>query len=308
MTAETPVFFGAVGAQLFGIISHPEQPNGVGVLVIQGGDTVNVSLQRNRMAVRISRELAARGYTCLRFDYHGLGESTGTVGELRLSHPFTEDAVAAAEVLRRYQAGPVVLAGACFSSRTALSAAPLIPDVAGVLMATPPVGSYERTEAVAERMARDRSIGEYATLALRAQTAKGLTDPARRAVYVRLARSKLKQVVRKVAGGVMPGAKDPLWWVSRQLLEPLETMAENRVPVLIAYGVEDPLLREFDRARQGTLGTILNRAGDTVQVARDLPGVIHGFPGVHGQQAFLALAFDWIDEATAPHRRPPLPP
>lgn len=305
MTRETPVFFDAVGSHLFGIVSHPEQPNGVGVLVIQGGDTVNVSLQRNRLAVRISRELAGRGYTCFRFDYHGLGESTGTVGELRLSAPFTEDAVAAAQVLRNHGAGPIVLAGACFSSRTALSTAPLLDDVAGVLMAPPPVGSYERTEAVAERMARDRSIGEYASLALRAKTFKGLTDPVRRTFYIKLARSKLKQVTRKLTGGVKPpGARDPLWWVSRQLLEPLEVMVERRVPVLIAYGVDDPLLREFDRAKEGRLGAILDRAGDTVEVARDLPGVIHGFPAVNGQEAFLSLTFDWIDRSTAALRHP----
>ncbi len=300
MINETPVFFDAVGARLFGIISHPEQSNGVGVLVIQGGDTVNVSLQRNRLAVRISRDLASRGYTCLRFDYHGLGESTGTVGELRLSAPFTEDAVAAAEVLRQHGAGPIVLAGACFSSRTALSTAPLLDDVVGVLMATPPVGSYERTEAVAERMARDRSIGEYASLALRAKTFKGLTDPVRRAFYVKLARSKLKQVTRKLTGGVKPaGARDPLWWVSKQLLDPLDQMVDRGVPVLVAYGLDDPLLREFDRAAEGRLGTILDRAGDTVEVIRDLPGTIHGFPAVDGQEAFLSLSFEWIDRVTA---------
>jgi alpha/beta superfamily hydrolase len=303
MSPETPVFFEAAGAQLFGIVTHPEQPNGVGVLIIQGGDTVNVSLQRNRLAVRMARELAAKGYTTLRFDYHGLGESTGTIGELRLSAPFTEDAVAAAAVLRRHAPGPIVLLGACFSSRTALSTAPDLEDVVGVVMATPPVGSYERTEAVAERMARDRSVGEYASLALRTKTIKGLFDPTRRAFYIKLAKSKFKQVSKRLTGGVSPAAgRDPLWWVSKQLLEPLDVMVDRGVPVLIAYGVDDPLLREFDRAREGKLGSILERAGESVQVARDLPGVIHGFPAVDGQEAFVSLAHDWIDRVTETRR------
>lgn len=300
---ESPVFFEAVGERLFGVVTMPDRPNGVGVLVIQGGDTVNVSLQRNRLAVRMSRELASKGYTTFRFDYHGLGESTGTVGELRLSAPFTEDAAAAVQVLRGYGVGPVVLMGACFSSRTALSTAPQIDDVAAIVMATPPIGSYERTEAVAERMARDRSMTDYAKLALRAKTLKAINDPVRRAFYLKVARSKVQQVVRKVTGGGKPGgARDPFWWVSKQLVEPLDTMVDRKVPVLIAYGVDDPLLREFDRASEGRLGEIVRRGGDTVTVARDLPGVIHGFPSVPGQEAFVDLAYRWIDDVTASRR------
>ncbi len=49
---ERPVFFPADGNNLFGVLTEPEGPgNGVGVLLIQGGDTVNVSLHRNRLAV-----------------------------------------------------------------------------------------------------------------------------------------------------------------------------------------------------------------------------------------------------------------
>ena len=100
---ERPVFFPAEGNNLFGVLTEPEGPgNGVGVLLIQGGDTVNVSLHRNRLAVRLARNLAADGYTCLRFDFHGLGESSGDIGTLHLHNPFTEDAVAAAEVLHQF--------------------------------------------------------------------------------------------------------------------------------------------------------------------------------------------------------------
>lgn len=295
---ESPVFFEAGGFELFGVLARPERPNGVGVLIIQGGDTVNVSLMRNRMAVRMARDLATRGYLTLRFDYHGMGESTGTIGELRLSAPFTEDAAAAAATLRSQGAGPIVLVGACFSSRTALSTAPAIDDLAGVLMATPPIGSYERREAVPERMARDKTLGEYAALALRARTLKRLLDPARRAFYLEVARSKIRHVLKRAGAA----SRDPLWWVSRELVEPLEAMVERHVPVLIAYGVDDPLLREFDRAAEGRMGEIIGRSAGRVRVARDLPGVIHGFPSVEGQTAFLSLAHAWIDEVTSTHR------
>ena len=50
---ETPLFFDVAGDSCFGVLTHPDEPNGVGVMIIQGGDTVNVSMQRNRLAVRM---------------------------------------------------------------------------------------------------------------------------------------------------------------------------------------------------------------------------------------------------------------
>jgi pimeloyl-ACP methyl ester carboxylesterase len=300
---ETPRFFEVDGDRLFGIVTTPRVSNGVGVLIIQGGDTVNVSLLRNRMAVRLARRLSELGYTCFRFDYHGLGESTGVIGELRLSSPFTNDAAAAARVLMEAGVSKILLAGACFSSRTALSTAPELDDVVGIVMATPPIGSYERKEAVAERMARERSVGEYAKLALRPKTLKRLFDKDRRAFYLKLAKKKINQVFRN-ARATTGGDGGNLWWVSRHFLGPLATMSERRTPVLIAYGVDDPLLREFERAEEGELGRILDKSAGLIEVVRDMPGIIHGFPAVEGQEAFLDLAVDWIEKTASPYKEP----
>ena len=291
---ERPVFFPAEGNNLFGVLTEPEEPgNGVGVLLIQGGDTVNVSLHRNRLAVRLARSLAADGYTCLRFDFHGLGESSGDIGTLHLHNPFTEDAVAAAEVLHQSGIDDLVLVGACFSARTALSSAPLIRGVRAVVMATPPVAGYGRDDAMAERLSREWSWSDFVRKAARLETLANLARPSHRQAYSRFARSKLRGA-RRPAGG------DPtLRWVSPMLLDPLDTMVQNDVPVLVVFGDKDPLLGEWQRASAGRLGRILERAGDLIEVVDDLPGVVHGFLGVDVQDRFLALTTDWIG-ATVP--------
>jgi pimeloyl-ACP methyl ester carboxylesterase len=287
---ERPAFFPSDGNTLFGVITEPEGPgNGVGVLLIQGGDTVNVSLHRNRLAVRLARNLAADGYTCLRFDYHGLGESSGDLGALHLHNPFTEDAEAAAEVMHQLGIDDLVLLGACFSARTALSAAPSIRGVRAVIMATPPVGGYGREDAMAERLSREWSWSDYVRRAVRLETLANLARPSHRQAYTRFARFKLRGAARRPMSG------DPtLRWVSPKLLAPLETMVERGIPVLVVYGDEDPLLREWERAKAGRLGTILKRGGDLVEVVDDLPGVVHGFLGVDIQNRFLSLAVEWI--------------
>jgi pimeloyl-ACP methyl ester carboxylesterase len=291
---ETPLFFDVAGDHCFGVLTHPESPNGVGVMIIQGGDTVNVSMQRNRLAVRMARMLAERGYTALRFDYHGLGESTGEIGELKLTEPFSEDAIAAAEELRKAGAGHIVMVGACFSARTALAAGPHLPDVSAVVASTPPIAAYGRSDAVAERMARDQKLGDYASLAFRAKTVRALFDPTRRSLYIKFARSKFRQISRRLTGGEKGERK---WWVSPEFLRQLENLADREVPVLLAYGDEDPLLREFDRARDGKLGRIIADSS-VIDVQRDLPGVIHGFPTIPGQEAFLTSTIDWIERVT----------
>jgi pimeloyl-ACP methyl ester carboxylesterase len=287
---ERAVFFPSDGNTLFGVLTGPEGPgNGVGVLLIQGGDTVNVSLHRNRLAVRLARNLAADGYTSLRFDYHGLGESSGDIGALHLHNPFTEDAEAAAGVMHDLGIDDLVLVGACFSARTALSAAPSIRGVRAVVMATPPVGGYGREDAMAERLSREWSWSDYVRRAARLETLTNLARPSHRQAYTRFARFKLRGAGRRTKGG------DPTQrWVSPKLLAPLETMVERGIPVLVVYGDKDPLLGEWERAKAGRLGTILQSAGDLVEVVDDLPGVVHGFLGLDVQDRFLALAVDWI--------------
>lgn len=290
--SERTVFFDSGGNQLFGIVSEPEAPNGRGVVVIQGGDTVNVSMMRNRLSVRVARMFAAAGFHVLRFDYHGLGESSGVLGELRLSAPFAPDAIAAVECLRRETgAGSVIMIGACFSARTALSAAPRIDDIGGLVLATPPSASFERTEGYAERMARDRGVGDYAAKALRLSTLKRLRDPEIRAVYFKLFRKKISQIFLRAKSTT---TRDPFYWVSPHLLKPLDEMVDRQVPTYVCFGVEDSELREWERAEAGRLGEIVDRSNGLITVERGMPDRIHGFPTIAGQDAFVDATYDWV--------------
>ncbi len=301
-TAERPVFFPAADETLFGIHTAPAgEPRGVGVVIIQGGDTVNVALMRNRASTRLARTLSGLGFDVLRFDYHGLGESTGLVEELHLDRPFEADVVAAADWMRAAGLQHFVLAGACFGARSALTAAPLVPGVVGVMAVTPPVAGYARSDASAERMARDRSLGDYARRALRPATLRRLRHAQFRKTYLRLASSKLRSLGRRLLGG--PGSD--LSWVSNRFLDPLEWLAGEGVPTLVVYGQADPLLREFERARRGRLGAILEQGAGVLELHTDTPGVVHGLVTVDVQEAFLGLAVDWISRVTAPGAHQP---
>ena len=95
----------------------------------------------------------------------------------------------------------LVLVGACFSARTALSAAPSIRGVRAVVMATPPVGGYGREDAMAERLSREWSWSDDAKSGP-AGDADQPGQPSHRQAYTRFARFKLR-------GGCRPPGRRP---------------------------------------------------------------------------------------------------
>jgi len=73
---ETPFFFPNVSYNLFGILHEPEkEPNGEGFVFCH--PFAEEKLWSHRVFVNFARELARLGYTILRFDYMGHGDSDG---------------------------------------------------------------------------------------------------------------------------------------------------------------------------------------------------------------------------------------
>ena len=63
------------GATLVAILALPDLPADTGVLIIVGGPQYRAG--SHRQFVHLSRALAAAGYPVVRFDYRGMGDSSG---------------------------------------------------------------------------------------------------------------------------------------------------------------------------------------------------------------------------------------
>ncbi|MEL6949409.1 MAG: hydrolase 1, exosortase A system-associated [Pseudomonadota bacterium] len=76
MADERPLFFDTDGASLFGIL---HEGNGAaprrGLVLVVGGPQYRVG--SHRQFVLLARDVAAAGFPVLRFDYRGMGDSTG---------------------------------------------------------------------------------------------------------------------------------------------------------------------------------------------------------------------------------------
>jgi alpha/beta superfamily hydrolase len=135
---EHPVFVPAGDERLCGVVCAPDgELQDLAVVLLTGGNYTRS--HRNRMWVRVARELADRGVASIRADYHGVGDSTGRI-VIALEHPVGEDVTAAADLLRRATGvSRIAFVATCFGGRSAMAAAALRDDVASVTVFPLPI-------------------------------------------------------------------------------------------------------------------------------------------------------------------------
>jgi len=73
--SERPLLFDCEGERLVGMLALPEKPSRVAVIVVVGGPQYRAGA--HRQFVQLSRRLAEAGFPALRFDYRGMGDSSG---------------------------------------------------------------------------------------------------------------------------------------------------------------------------------------------------------------------------------------
>jgi len=114
---EQAISFPCAGEALLGIVATPEQPGSTGVVIMVGGPQYRAG--SHRQFLLLSRALARDGYPCIRFDYRGMGDSTGG---LRDFEAVNEDIAAAISAFQANcpQVQRVVLWGLCDAASASL--------------------------------------------------------------------------------------------------------------------------------------------------------------------------------------------
>jgi pimeloyl-ACP methyl ester carboxylesterase len=293
---ESAVFFPAGGEVLFGVVTRPTvEPNGIATVFASGGAAL--SMGRNRVWVRVCRLLAGLGYHAFRFDYHGMGESTGSYDTIRLDEPFTADLEGALQWLRSQGLQRFVLIGGCLGARTALSLAPRIDGLEGLVLMSAPIRD--------EANRKPATMPASTNLTLRRSIRRGLkryvlpyvlqVPYARRfARELRAIRTRTKQPLRP--------EDDRTAWVSDYFLDSLEEMVDRRTPVLLAYDAVGRYSEDFRGAQLGRLGRILEKAGPSIEVSY-YEGDLEGFSELIAQDLIVELLAGWLTKHFASARR-----
>jgi exosortase A-associated hydrolase 1 len=141
--AETVLNFQCKGENLLGIVSAPAAELGVnqtGVIIVVGGPQYRVG--SHRQFVLLARALASAGCTSMRFDYRGMGDSSGTAHDFLQITPDIQAAIDAL-LLERPELKQIVLWGLCDGASAALLYVHARPEnkIAGLCLLNPWVRS-----------------------------------------------------------------------------------------------------------------------------------------------------------------------
>lgn len=141
---ESLIIFEIANEQLIGVVSHPIDPQPIAVLIIVGGPQYRVG--SHRQFVLLARKLAEEGFPVMRFDYRGMGDSTG---DARTFEHIEEDIEGAINALVRCcpTSKSIVLWGLCDAASAAMMSGWADSRIKGMVLLNP----WVRSEATLAR-------------------------------------------------------------------------------------------------------------------------------------------------------------
>lgn len=160
---ESPTWFGPTDAPLFGWLVQPADGRATGAVLLCPPVAEEARTSRRTFRV-LSQRLAERGLLVLRFDYHGLGDSSGALDDTTKTERWVDDVRCAAGYLRA--CGPTRLAvvgmrmGATIAAQTVTSTPCTVDD----LVLWDPCASgrtFLREQALLHRTMRDVPRAEH---------------------------------------------------------------------------------------------------------------------------------------------------
>jgi exosortase A-associated hydrolase 1 len=281
---EEAVAFPCGEEHLIGVLSRPaEQVQSIGVVIVVGGPQVRAG--SHRQFVVLARALAAAGYTTLRFDVRGMGDSTGAA---RSFEALSDDIVAAIDALqaRAPTLRGVVLWGLCDAASAALlyQQERADPRIAGLCLVNP----WTRS---AVTLARTHVKHYYLQrLAQRTFWSKLLRGRVGLGALASLWRN-VRTAHRKSA---LPAA------ASRPFQQRMAMgWASFRGPMLLLLSGNDYTAKEFLEHAAADWQWKQCLAQRNVQRI-DIPGADHTFSGTLAMQRLLDDTLEWLRRAFAP--------
>ena len=288
---EEAIVFGS-GVRLVGVVTTASESNseaaGTGIIFLNAGLVHRVG--PNRLYVNLARALAAQGFTSLRFDHSGIGDSPAADDDRPFGSRFVDEAqqaidwLAAHRTCRRF-----VCVGLCSGTLTAFNLAKTDNRVSGLVLLTALLQDPATVppDVVAEASNR-RVARSYTTAKVLDQSTwrKVLTGQANYANAVRTG-------VRLLRSRAQSRPVDPD--VDRVATE-LRALVERRVKVAFIFAEPTTVLEYFRMTLDPLLGE-LQRSGQLV--VHIIKRADHTFSRLRDQNRVLELVTTWLGGESA---------
>jgi uncharacterized protein len=275
---ESPVSFTSQGCVLRGILHAPDDAaarRSTGIVFLNGWAGYRIG--PHRIFVQAARRFSAAGYSALRFDFRGRGESEGEAGAATIT-TMIADATAAVKALCA-EAGVerAILLGLCSGSKVALGASARDPRIAGlVLWSGDPLTAGSVT--AKQRRKGVHALRQYAGKLFRPATWRKLFHAQ---LNPRLIARALSGAEQQRASGADEAQRD------RQILEQFRVFQGG---VCFIYGGRDPAAPP---AMEGFAAFCrANRIEHRLDV---IPDADHNFTSLVWEQAVIDRTLDWLE-------------
>lgn len=282
MHFERALVFDCEGDTLVGVMSLPASADAAtadtGVLIVVGGPQYRVG--SHRQFVLLARFLADNGVPCMRFDYRGMGDSSG---ETRDFEAVSEDIEAAIAVFAREVPGlkRVVLWGLCDGASAICLSLGGNPLVAGAVLLNPWV----------------RTVETQARTLLKHYYLQRLLDPhfwrklLGGGVNLRGALAGVKDAAGAAAGaGAAPAIPDREGPLPRRMLR---WLLRCDVPIAVFLSGRDYVAREFEQCVAGDEEWGAFMASGRCQV-QHFAEADHTFSAVEQSEGVARATLGWV--------------
>jgi pimeloyl-ACP methyl ester carboxylesterase len=266
------------GNHMAGILTIPPNPNGHSILIPWGAGAYPSS-GRNRLRARFARYMAERGYHALRFDYTGVGESTGEYRRGNLKHPYSDEIRVAARWLVDAAPDHLMVVANCFGAWSTLTAASDLPPTEAICLINSPLGR-DHFDLRADEVSRVSPMD-----ALRRVTLEKLRSPAHRRLYRKAVVAKIVRVF-----GSSPVASE-----SYPYMTGLDELIERGTQVLLLYG-DDDFRRDLDFMMERGLHERLEGEKSVKVVC--VPEHLRGCSALSAQDVMFDHIAPWLDEVS----------
>ena len=250
-----------------------------------------------RLYVDLARQLAAQGWTCLRFDHAGIGDSPARSDQLPAEKAAVFEAIEAMDALTRH-AGITrfVLAGMCAGTPTAFRAGVLDRRVEAVVLLNAVLGDRAMVDekALQEMTARKVAHSYMTDKIFRPRSwlrlLSGKTSPRR--IFAMLFRARRSSATR---------TQQPIEADSASVLNDLAALAARGTRVLLLFGERTGVRQYFGMKFEPHLSAINHSGRLTLAI---LAGGDHAFTTLALQDEVRMRVSAWL--GVAPDRSPPV--
>ena len=287
--AESAATFG--DDRLFGVLSEGTRLHcGTGIILANAGSVHTVG--PGRAYVELAREWAALGFSVLRMDIGGVGDSHARSGAVD-NHPYPEHAVediasAARWMIERARVNRVIVAGLCSGAHASFHAGLEVHGLAGIMVINPIV--FYWNPACALDVSAWMNYYESRRYSQAAREVASWVKLVRGQVNVRYAASVAYRRMREVAGAVATTLWQRLGWrgtSGENVADDLARIGDRGVDVLLVFSEGDPGLDLVRRRYARPLRLLEQRASNFA--LRVVPDADHTFTRREARQRLAAL-------------------